>query len=73
MDRLVYCEKSSRWQVVIDYSKSFPVHCGEYLLIGVNGEYLSCRVEFDTDWYVIFPCDTRFYLDKKRSYLISLF
>lgn len=69
--RLLFDPPTERWEIWGTYDEPEAVHCGESFEMKVAGEFLPCRVEMDSDWYVIFR-NTSFYLHPKVSYWIRM-
>ncbi len=68
---LTYDPPTDRWEMQVG---EYPIsmHCGYPLDILVEGQYLSGRLERDTDWYVTFS-DVRFGLKKRMRYMVLPF
>jgi hypothetical protein len=69
--RLLFDADTERWEVWNVYNEPEAVHCGESFEKKVGNEFLPCRVEMDSDWYVIFR-NTSFYLHPRISYWIRV-
>jgi len=50
---------------------SFPLHCGEMFGLAIGADWLSCRLELDTSWYVILK-DTKFILHPRTEYGVRM-
>jgi len=69
LEQLVYAYDIDRWTIVSDQS-TWELHCGDSFWLKVDEHWLPCRIENDTDWYIIFA-NAQFYLKPKRSYLVK--
>ncbi|MBA3967823.1 MAG: DUF5348 domain-containing protein [Nitrospirales bacterium] len=67
--KLLYCNETDRWQIHEAYDKPISLHCGECFEIEVEKTYLSCRIEWDSEWYVIFS-SARFRLHPRTNYRV---
>ncbi|NTZ16429.1 hypothetical protein EXW96_20845 [Paenibacillus sp. JMULE4] len=62
-DRDVWCVPTS--------ARPSPLHCGECFTLYVGSKAYECRLELDTDWYVLMQ-DTKFVLHRRTVYAVSL-
>lgn len=51
--------------------RSYPLHCGEGFALYMAGKAYPCRLELDTDWYVLIE-DTRFILHRRTVYAVGI-
>jgi len=69
--RLLFNPDSERWEIREAYTLAQSVHCGESFDLQVGALFLTCRVERDSHWYVIFQ-NTSFYLHPGIHYRIRV-
>ncbi|MCF6094014.1 DUF5348 domain-containing protein [Microaerobacter geothermalis] len=73
---LIYCEETDRWEAYSQNEYCFDMYCGELLSIRIGEDFLSCRLELDTQWYVLFGHTTfeftKFYLHPNERYTVII-
>lgn len=62
-DRDVWC--------VDQGGRPYALHCGECFALYVGNKAYECRLELDTDWYVLMQ-DTRFVLHRRTVYAVGM-
>lgn len=60
-----------RWYTTSEDNHQSPIHCGETFIILLAHNKIQCRIEMDSDWYIIFG-NKRFKLHPKETYEIQL-
>jgi len=71
MHELKYKPSTRRWHAYRKGSYACPLHSGDLLALEVADRYLSCRMVYDTDWYVLIG-ETKFRLHRKAVYRVIL-
>lgn len=51
--------------------RSYPLHCGESFILYVGKTAYPCRLELDSNWYIIMP-DTKFVLHTSTVYTVNI-
>lgn len=70
---LQYDSNNQRWSALSrEKSKEYPMHCGESFVICLGQIKLKCRLEMDSDWYIICNNNKRFALHPKEKYEINI-
>lgn len=65
-----YDEETDRWYVELE-GRNYGLHCGECFEIYIGGQLIPCRLEMDSQWYVIME-DVSFELRKSSVYLVNV-
>lgn len=68
-------EELDCWYVSLGDDKGYTIHCGDYFELHIgNGISLSCRMELDQQWYIIFgENDVKVDLKPNETYQIVPF
>lgn len=69
--QLTYDSSTDQWGVTIK-NRWYGVGCGECFGLRIGKSFIGCRLEIDSNWYVILPDDTRFILHPRTSYMVSI-
>ncbi|SHE84451.1 hypothetical protein SAMN02745133_01244 [Desulforamulus putei DSM 12395] len=65
-----YDPQQDRWVVVLG-NREYGLHCGEYLELSVSQSRIACRLELDSEWYVVMQ-DTLFNLRTQDTYRVTI-
>lgn len=65
-----YDSEQERWIISLE-NRKYGLRCGEYFHILAGKEKLPCRLELDSEWYIILS-DVRFNLRVQDTYLVSI-
>lgn len=65
-----YDSDQERWVVDIG-NRKYGLHCGEYFHLLVGKSKFPCRLELDSEWYIILQ-GVRFNLRIQDIYLVSI-
>ncbi|WP_080831896.1 DUF5348 domain-containing protein [Cohnella massiliensis] len=65
---IMFDKDRQRWFVI---DEGYGLHCGECFSLYIGDKPVLCRLEFDSDWYVIMD-GVRFYLRTQDKYLIAI-
>ena len=70
MYELKYEQTTDRWHAIPKGGgRDYALHCGDMLTIQIEDQHYLCRLELDSDWYVIIG-KTRFRLYWKEIYQV---
>lgn len=67
---IIYDKTHGRWVVDLG-GRSYGLHCGECFELIIGSLQVPCRLELDSEWYVIIR-DRRFNLRPRDAYMIRL-
>ncbi|AEF93203.1 hypothetical protein Desca_0653 [Desulfotomaculum nigrificans CO-1-SRB] len=65
-----YDSQQDRWVVVLG-NREYGLHCGEYFQLLVGKTNIACRLELDSEWYVIMQ-DVRLNLKIQETYRVII-
>ncbi|MGV2886062.1 DUF5348 domain-containing protein [Paenibacillus taichungensis] len=68
--RICYEPDRDEWCVDLG-QRRYGLHCGECFTLYVGNKAYECRLELDTDWYVLMQ-DTKFVLHRRTVYAIGI-
>ncbi|MBP1906321.1 hypothetical protein J2Z32_002970 [Paenibacillus turicensis] len=67
--KMQYDSQLDRWYA-LDF-EPLDLHCGDTFLMEIGEHVISCRIELDSDWYII-SNNLRFRLHPSQTYHIKL-
>jgi len=65
-----YDSQQDRWVVVLG-NREYGLYCGEYFQLLVGNTNIACRLELDSEWYVIMQ-DVRLNLKIQETYRVII-
>ncbi|MCW2278902.1 DUF5348 domain-containing protein [Heliophilum fasciatum] len=63
--------EQDRWVVPIG-NWNYGLHCGEYFQLHLGRHSWPCRLELDTQWYVVVHNEVRFNLRTNDKYRVTV-
>lgn len=69
--KLKYNKSTDRWNAITETKDDYSMHCGDMFQIVLGQTLISCRLEMDSDWYVI-SNGTKIKLHPKEEYKILI-
>lgn len=69
--KLKYEKNDDRWLAISNKDNEFPMRCGDMFQIKLGKILLSCRLEMDSNWYVI-SNGTKIKLHPKEYYEVLI-
>lgn len=67
---MTYDREIDRW-IVDSEGRCYSLHCGEGFNLSIGSMSIPCRIEYDSQWYIIMP-GARFYLRTGSSYKVEI-